>query len=97
MKQTICVFVAAAVLSVAAHAETVYMSAHGKTFHKTTECMSLKRATHVYTAEREAATTHGLHQCTICYREHKAGTASGAASWATESKKAEAKTAEVTK
>lgn len=71
------------------HAE-VFMSAHGKTFHKSQDCMSLKRASVVYSADEAEAKAHGLHQCAICFREHKAG-GSSASSWAKATKKAEVK------
>lgn len=73
------------------HAETVYMSGHGKTFHKSQECMSLRRASVVYSADESDAKAHGLHQCAICFREHKAGTGASAASWAKETKRKEVK------
>jgi hypothetical protein len=82
---------ALAVVATGLHAETVFMSAHGKTFHKSEQCMSLKRATHVYSADDSTAKAHGLHACAICYREHKAGTASGASSWAKEASRKEVK------
>lgn len=66
-------------------AEPVYLSAHGKTYHATTHCMSLSRARQVYTADRAQAEAHGLRPCGICYRTHKAGaTARGSAApaWA---------------
>ena len=88
MKKAIIHLALAVALTTAAHAEAVYMSAHGKTFHKSGKCMSLARAQHVYSAERDQATGHGLHQCSICYREKKAGAVTGAASWATETPKA---------
>jgi len=71
--------------AVTLHAATVYLSAHGKTFHARQTCMSLSRAKHVYTADRSAAEAHGLHECGICYRARasksaKAGT--GNAAWA---------------
>lgn len=81
----------AAITLGALQADTVYMSAHGKTFHKSEQCMSLKRATHVYSADDADAKAHGLHQCAICYRAKKAGSTSGASSWAKEAKTAEAK------
>ena len=67
------------------HAEAVYFSAHGKTFHKSEHCMALSRAAHVYSADRTEAEAHKLHECHICYRKPGAKKASGAApSWATE-------------
>jgi hypothetical protein len=61
--------VLALVLTVASlHAETVFLTAHGKTFHKSEHCMALSRATHVYSADRAAAEAHKLHACGICYR-----------------------------
>jgi hypothetical protein len=72
------------------HAE-VFMSAHGKTYHKSQDCMSLKRASVVYSADEADAKAHGLHQCAICNRERKTGSASGASSWAKESKRKESK------
>jgi hypothetical protein len=83
--------IALAVMSMGMNAEQVYMSAHGKTFHKSQECMSLKRASVVYSADSDEAKAHGLHACSICFREHKAGTASGASSWAKEAKRKEVK------
>lgn len=80
----------AAVLTAAAlHAEPVYFSAHGKTFHRSEQCMSLARSTHVYTADRATAEAHGLKPCSICYRPKKAGskTASAAPSWAKEAQR----------
>lgn len=72
------------------HAE-VFMSAHGKTYHKSQDCMSLKRASVVYSADEADAKAHGLHQCAICNREHKAGASSSAAGWAKETKRKEVK------
>lgn len=79
------------VLATGLHAETVYMSGHGKTFHKSEQCMSLRRASVVYSADDSEAKSHGLHQCAICFREHKAGTGSSAAGWAKETKRKEVK------
>jgi hypothetical protein len=81
IRKTILVIAAAVTM----HAETVFLSAHGKTFHARQTCMSLSRAKHVYSADRAAATAHGLHECGICYRARagksaKAG--AGNASWA---------------
>jgi hypothetical protein len=56
-------------LAVGLQAETVYLSANGKTFHRQTACMALHRSKHVYQAERADAEKHGLHSCSICYRE----------------------------
>jgi hypothetical protein len=82
-------FIALLALATGIQAETVFMSAHGKTFHKTQECMSLKRASVVYSADADEAKAHGLHQCAICFREHKAGTSGSAANWAKEAKRQE--------
>lgn len=79
-----------AVLMLAAaslNAETVFMSAHGKTFHKAQTCMSLSRAKHVYSAERADAEKHGRHACSICYREKKAGASAAGMDWAHEVQK----------
>ena len=54
-------------------AETVYLTATGKTFHKSQTCMALSNAKKVLTADRSAAEQHGLKQCGICYRIRKAG------------------------
>jgi hypothetical protein len=83
--------IALAVMTMGLHAEQVYMSAHGKTFHKKQDCMSLKRASVVYSADESDAKEHGLHQCAICFREHKAGASSSASSWAKEAKRKEVK------
>jgi hypothetical protein len=83
--------IALVVMAGGLHAETVFMSAHGKTFHKSQQCMSLRRSTHVYSADDADAKAHGLHACSICFREHKAGGSTGASSWARETKKAEVK------
>jgi hypothetical protein len=90
MKATLQAIIMAGVLAIGAHAEHVYMSAHGKTFHKSQECSMLRRASVVYSADEGEAKEHGLHQCGVCFREHKAGTA-GAASWAKETKRKESK------
>jgi hypothetical protein len=45
---------------------TVFLSAHGKTYHSHRDCMSLSRAKTVYTATETAARAHGLTLCGIC-------------------------------
>jgi hypothetical protein len=78
--------VLAALLAAGLSAEPVYLSAHGKSFHKTEHCMSLSRAKHVYTAERSEAEKHGLHECSICWRAKKSTSAkqAGGPEWARE-------------
>jgi hypothetical protein len=66
------------------HAETVYFTAHGKTFHKSEHCMALSRAKHVYEAERADALAHKLHECGICYRKASAKKDAAPPAWATE-------------
>jgi hypothetical protein len=81
IRKAILVMAAAVTL----HAETVYLSAHGKTFHARQTCMSLSRAKHVYTAERSAAEAHGLRPCNICFRPKSISakrSAAGNAAWA---------------
>lgn len=81
MKRLLAVLVLAAA---SVHAETVFMTAHGKTFHKAQTCMSLSRATHVFSAERADAEQHGRHACSICYRTKKAGSKTASMDWAKE-------------
>lgn len=71
-------------LAVGLHAETVYLSPHGKTYHKSTQCMALHRTAHVLSADRAAAEGHGLHQCHICYREHAPKKTAETRTWASE-------------
>jgi hypothetical protein len=53
-------------------AEPVYITAHGKTFHKATTCGILARSAKVFQADRAAAESHGLKPCHSCYSVHKA-------------------------
>lgn len=79
-------------MAMALHAGTVFMSAHGKTYHVREDCTMLRRSSVVYSADEGEATAHGLHKCAVCSKEKKAGAgASGAASWAKEAKRKEAK------
>jgi hypothetical protein len=83
--------IALLVLATVMNAETVFMSAHGKTFHKRQDCSMLRRASVVYSADDGEAKAHGLHECRICSKEKKAGTTSGAATWAKETERKETK------
>lgn len=78
MKKLLCM----AVLGVTAlSAETVWLSAKGKTFHRVATCMSLSRAKGKLTADRKEAEAHGLKACGICFRAKAAKKADNAA-WA---------------
>jgi hypothetical protein len=52
-------------------AESVYLSATGKTYHKTQTCSVLARTAKKLTAERAAAEQHHLKPCRSCYRPAK--------------------------
>jgi hypothetical protein len=54
-----------------AQTDTVYVTAHGKTFHKSKDCMSLSHSSAVFPVTREKAEAHGLKPCGMCYRVHK--------------------------
>jgi hypothetical protein len=83
MKRTIYGALIVLLFSLALHAEAVFLSSNGKTYHKTDHCMALARSHKILSAERETAEAHHLRPCGICYRAKKAGAAKGAAnSWA---------------
>lgn len=62
-------------------AESVYLSATGKTYHRTATCSVLFRTVKKLTAERAAAEEHKLRPCRSCYRAAKP-----ARDWAKEAK-----------
>ena len=79
---------AALIASAAAPNDPVYMSAHGKAFHTSRQCMSLAHSQHVYTAVRSEAEAHGMHECSICnHKKDLKAAAIGASAWAKESAK----------
>ncbi len=67
------------------NAGTVYVTAHGKTYHTNRQCMSLLRSSHVLTTDDKTAEAHGLHECGICAHRHAGGKkqTDGPGSWAT--------------
>lgn len=68
---------ALALIAPFAQAEQVYLSAHGKTFHKTADCSVLSRSKVKLTADRKVAEDHGRTPCGRCYnpKPKSAGTA----------------------
>ncbi len=77
-----------AFMAISLHAETVYLTAHGKTYHSNPRCMALSRAAHVLETDDATAIAHGLHECGICAHRKSKGTASKPdnAGWAKETK-----------
>lgn len=67
---------------------TVYLTEHGKTFHRTPECMALARTTKILVTTRPQAEAHGLKPCGICWREKKPAKP-GNSGWAKEVRNAE--------
>lgn len=56
-----------------ASADTVYVTAHGKTFHTDRNCMSLAKSANILQTDGKAAVDHGLHECGICAHRHAKG------------------------
>lgn len=54
--------------SASLHAETVYFTAHGKTYHNRPHW---SHAEVVYHADRKLAEEHGLTPCKTCYKPRK--------------------------
>ena len=50
---------------------TVFVTEHGKSYHKAKTCMSLARAAKVYQVSEADALSHKLKQCGICWRVTK--------------------------
>jgi hypothetical protein len=63
-----------ALFAVSLHAGTVYVTAHGKTFHTDKTCMSLAKSHNILTTDDKTAEAHGLRECAICAHRHAAGT-----------------------
>ena len=68
-------------------AETVYFTAHGKTYHTTTQCLALSHSGELFTSSEADAVSHGLKLCRICHRHTRAGRVeaakpTGVESWA---------------
>jgi hypothetical protein len=63
-----------AFMAISLHAETVYLTAHGKTYHSNPKCMALAKSSHVLTTDDATAIAHGLHECGICAHRHHAET-----------------------
>lgn len=61
-------YVAAAVLTLVAHAQTVYFTPNGKTFHTSKDCIALTRSKTIMEADQKEAKAHGLKACGICQR-----------------------------
>lgn len=61
---------------------TVYLSAHGKTYHTHRDCGSLGRSKTVLTASEHDAQVHGLTLCGICAHRHHTAAGSTNGNWA---------------
>jgi hypothetical protein len=72
-----------ALLALSLHAETVYVTAHGKTFHSNRQCMSLAKSNRVLTTDDKTALAHGLHECGICAHRHSGKPHADGNTWAT--------------
>ena len=82
MRRTRHIIAIVSLMASALMAETVYVSATGKTFHKATTCMALSQSKHVLQAQRADAEAHGLKPCGICYRVRKASKKANNSAWA---------------
>jgi len=77
MKRTILLTLALLTAG-ALRAGTVYVTAHGKTYHTERTCMSLAKSAHVLATDDKTAAAHGLRECGICaHRSGGAGKTSG--------------------
>lgn len=56
-------------------AGTVYVTAHGKTYHTERACMSLAKSSRVLATDDRTAAAHGLKLCGICAHRHSGGKA----------------------
>lgn len=63
----------------------VFITAHGKkSYHTHRDCMSLKRAKTVLTADETTAQAHGLTICGICAHRHAKTAGGNNTAWAKE-------------